>query len=482
MAFNKRIIKNIAASLLGEGVGGLLNIYIIVLIARTLGPEKFGDFAFVLAFVGLIQLVTDLGITNLLVREISQKLDQYTTLLGNVRLLSWSVSSVVIVPVAIVCLLWLDDTSLGLSLFLMTLAALATFHSVIYGALFRAFEKMEFNAAIFVVHKFILLGFVLYWIEHNPTIPSLCFCFLLANTYQFLLFYLCTIFTFKPIRWQFDLAMWKYLVLESIPIGFSMLFRKATLHVDTLLLKAISTPLALGLFNAAYRIIQIVEMIPFTLSIPMYPKLSQLALERDHRFTDFLNQILQLYMILAIPMVSYVCLHSTSIISIMFTPEFAESAPVLQALSAAIFFIFPSSLMIYVFSALGHQRYFTGISAAVLACKLVLDLILIPTMHAFGAAIGTVAAEATFMILSLVFLYRLSIKVDFWKMLFKPALAAIVANLVVLQFFTTEGLLRFVLASLVFGIIYLAMIAVMFRGFRFPVAAKLKQEAANETT
>ncbi|MBU6952879.1 flippase [Hahella sp. HN01] len=460
MSSNKKIFRNIIATLLGEGVGALLNIYVIVLIARTLGPESFGDFAFILAFVGLLQLVTDMGVTNLLVREIAQKAEQYKHFFGNVRLLAWAVTLVATAPTAVVCLLILEDRDFGMSLFIMTVAALIVFHSVIYGALFRAFERMEFNAAIFVIHKVILLALTLYWRDHDPSILALCGYYLLANVCQFLLFYACSLAVFKRIPWRFDPGLWKYVLFESVPIGLSMMCRRATLHVDTLILKAMAAPLALGLFNAAYRVIQIIEMLPFTLSIPIYPKLARLALGDKAEFSRFLNQVLKFYAILSLPIVAYVFVFAEDIIGLMYTPEFASSANILQALAVAIFFIFPSSIMIYVYSAMGRQRLFTLISLATLATNAILDILLIPHLHAFGAAVGTVTAEALFIAGSLWFLYRQSVPVQWVRMSYKPLLAALLAGYAVNAAFASPGLLQFILASLLFAVAYLILILV----------------------
>ena len=458
MSSNKRIARNLIVSILGEGVGALLNIYIIVLIARTLGPVGFGEFAFILAFVGLLQLITDLGITNLLVREVAQNPDKYREIVGNARVLAWLLTLIVIIPTAVICLFVLADKGFGLTLLVMTVAAMAVMHAVIYGALFRAFERMEFNAGFFVLHKVILLGLVFYWMNTDTSLLQLCYFYLLANLCQFLMFYIASWKVFERISWKIDLVYWKYLIWEAIPVGISMLFRKATLHVDTLLLSAFASPVALGLFSAAYRIIQIVEMLPFTLSIPMYPKMARLALDSRDEFEVFLNQVIKFYILISLPVMAYLIVFSEQIIGLMFSTEFSESTPILQALSVAVFFIFPSSIMIYVYTALNKQRLFTVISAAVLATNAGLDMWLIPDFGAFGAAVGTVAAEALFVVVSVIFLQNQGIFVDLIKLSYKPFFAATVAGLGVNQLFSLDGLFQWVAGSLSFFLIYVAVI------------------------
>lgn len=458
MSSNKRIARNLVVSILGEGVGALLNIYIIVLIARTLGPVGFGEFSFILAFVGLLQLITDLGVTNLLVREVAQNPNKFRDIVGNARVLAWLLTMLVITPTAAVCLLVLEDKDFGLTLLVMTVAAMAVLHAVIYGALFRAFERMAFNAGFFVLHKVILLGLVFYWMKGESSLLQLCYFYLIANVSQFFMFYLASWKVFERITWKLDLAYWKYLIWEAVPVGISMLFRKATLHVDTLLLSALASPIALGLFNAAYRIIQIVEMLPFTLSIPMYPKMARLAVDSREEFVLFLNQVLKFYILISLPVMTYLFVFAEQIIGLMFSVEFAASAPILQALSVAVFFIFPSSIMIYVYTALSRQRTFTLISAAVLATNAALDVWLIPEFGAFGAAVGTVAAESLFVVVSIIFLHSHGIYVNLIKLSYKPFFAAVVAGYGVAQLFSLEGIVQLVAGSLTFFVIYVVVI------------------------
>ena len=221
--------------------------------------------------------------------------------------------------------------------------------------------------------------------------------------------------------------MYKRQLIEAIPVGFSMLFRKATLHVDSILLSALSTPLALGLFSAAYRIIQIIEMLPFTLSIPMYPQLARLAGTNMQAFNDFLNKILRFYVMIALPVMGGLFIFANQIIGIMYTDDYQSAGSLLQALSVVVFFIFPSSIMIYVYTATQKQRLFTWVSLGVFSINAILDVIFIPFFDALGAVIGTAFAEAFFVISSLYLLNKSGCIVDVVSIIVRPLLALVLA-------------------------------------------------------
>jgi O-antigen/teichoic acid export membrane protein len=460
MSANRRIAGNVVATILGEGVGALLNIYVIILIARELGPENFGAFSFILAFVGLIQLVTDMGITNLLVREIAQKPERYPAIIGSVRSLAWVLTGIVLLPLSIVCLVFIEDKDFGLSLLLMASAALAVMHAVIYGAVFRAFERMTFNATFFVFHKILLLVLVLAWMAGEATILNLCLVYLLANIAQFFMFFIATWIVFARVKLAFDYPYLKYLLIEAIPVGFSMLFRKATLHVDSILLSALSTPLALGLFSAAYRIIQIIEMLPFTLSIPMYPQLARLAGTNMQAFNIFLNKILRVYVMIALPVMGGLFIFANQIIGIMYTDDYQSAGVLLQALSVVVFFIFPSSIMIYVYTATQKQRLFTWVSLGVFLINAVLDVIFIPFFDALGAVIGTAFAEAFFVIASLYLLNKSGCVVNVVAIIVRPLIALVLAVMVFELVPIFDGILMLIVQGILFLMLYAALLLV----------------------
>ncbi|MEI8008542.1 MAG: oligosaccharide flippase family protein [bacterium] len=74
------IIKNTFRLLIAEGVSKGSLFLISILIARQLGPEQFGVMSFVISFVSLFIVLTDFGLTTLMVREVSRdesKLSEY---------------------------------------------------------------------------------------------------------------------------------------------------------------------------------------------------------------------------------------------------------------------------------------------------------------------------------------------------------------------------------------------------------------------
>ena len=86
---SKRVVKNSLSRLSGYAVGAGLFFMTFVLIARYLGVEGFGRFSSILACVGIIQRLADMGVRNILVRNMAVDRENFALYLGIARTLMW---------------------------------------------------------------------------------------------------------------------------------------------------------------------------------------------------------------------------------------------------------------------------------------------------------------------------------------------------------------------------------------------------------
>jgi len=68
MKQSQRIVKNVLAGGVAVGLGGLLQLGAVVLIARSVSVSDFGIYSFILAFAVFFQLLADSGFSNILMR------------------------------------------------------------------------------------------------------------------------------------------------------------------------------------------------------------------------------------------------------------------------------------------------------------------------------------------------------------------------------------------------------------------------------
>jgi len=197
-------------------------------------------------------------------------------------------------------------------------------------------------------------------------------------------------------------------------------------HADKLLLGALATPAAVGLFSAAYKFVE--AMTPFTvnLTLPLFPVFSRIALISPRQLFESLERSLKFLYVLGTPLAILLFCHAERIVALFFGQAYQEAAFLLRLLAPAVLLLLPTSIYGYTFTALGRQRLYTICVALSLATNLVVDLLLIPFYGPIGAALGTLAAEGVLFGSGLIMLSRLGGGLAGVRLLWRPAVAGLV--------------------------------------------------------
>ena len=142
---------------------------------------------------------------------------------------------------------------------------------------------MELNAAVLVSQRVVLLVLVLAGLHSDADLPGLASCFLGERLFQWTFLRLLVWRRYTRYAWRFDVGYWRYLLREGLPVGAGMVLRRISWQVNILMLSALSTAAAVGLYGAANRVVHVLSVIPFTLSIPVFPLLSRIGAESPER-------------------------------------------------------------------------------------------------------------------------------------------------------------------------------------------------------
>lgn len=454
------VMRNLVFGVAGEAISGALNFLTLILVARALGTAEFGVFSYILAFVGIFQLFADLGLTNTLVREIARERERVAEIMGALRPLAW-ISSLVIFAL-IAALGWpLSATAeIYQATLLLGLAVLATFHSFSYASVCRAFEEMGYNAAGNITHKVLQIVLVMLALFMDTGVVGVAAAMLAANLYQWLFFHIVVRRRYVPnLRWRVDVVYWHYLLLEAIPIGMAMVFRRANQQVGTLVLTALATSTSVGLFNAAYKIVQMIDMIPFTLSLPFFPPIARLARESPQRLFALLERVWRIFMIIAAPLMVWLFVMAPRLVELMFGAQYAAATDTLRILTFAVLFLFVTALYAYLFSALQRQRFYTISSGLCLLANILLGVLLIPYYGHMGAAVAALAGEAIFCASGAWLLYGLGLRLSVLRVFGIPLLLALVI-VPILWWALSLSLIAAIACSAFYVVLYLVLVIV----------------------
>jgi O-antigen/teichoic acid export membrane protein len=454
---NRRVIRNLLLVFSSEGIGGILSFVILLLSARLLGVENFGVFSFILAITSVCQLVADFGLTNLIVREVAKDKERAPDIMGNVLTLAWCLSLLILVVVTLISWFSLDRQEDITAAVIMGVAVLATYHGVVYSSVCRAFEHMGYNAFSFVAHKVILLALILFfsgtYSPFDSLLVGIAIAYLLANLCQYAFFVVVVNHRFFRFTFGRDFRFCLQLLKDAIPIGASMVIRRLTLQVDVLILSLLASVSAVGIFNAAYKVVQVVDMIPFAICLPLFPAMSRLATGDKIHLEVFFSRALTGFLIVSIPLSGYLFISATNLIDVFYGYSFSRAGAVLQVLSFSIIGLFVNMLLSYLFIALDKQNFYLLAAAACLITNGVLDAALIPFWGELGAAYGTLAGEFCYFVLCVYFLRQVGVKYAWLANTWRPVIITFIAG-GLCHLIVIEGVLAQVIVTGVFGCLY----------------------------
>jgi O-antigen/teichoic acid export membrane protein len=160
---------------------------------------------------------------------------------------------------------------------------------------------------------------------------------------------------------------------------------------DRLFLYVFATPAVVGLYEAAYRVIQPFYMISAVVGDAMYLPLAQ-AFETD-RLRPTFRRYVDLMCFATIPLGFFLLAFAPAVVAILYGAEYAAASAYLAILGWVITFGYTSGVAVIPFSAWNRPREYGNSTLLGGALNLGLNFALIPPFSGFGAAWATVAAK-----------------------------------------------------------------------------------------
>ncbi|MBX6364985.1 MAG: oligosaccharide flippase family protein [Gemmatimonadetes bacterium] len=158
---------------------------------------------------------------------------------------------------------------------------------------------------------------------------------------------------------------------------------------DVLLLAHWRAPAEVGLYAAAYRFLDVGQALALAVAGALVPQLAR-AGERAARTAW---RAVRLALLCTIPAAAALALLRAPVVGALYGAGYAEAAPVLGALAAALAPLVVNMVALSALSAAGNAGAAARLYLAAAALKLALDAVLIPARGAGGAALAALLSE-----------------------------------------------------------------------------------------
>ncbi|HEY4233824.1 MAG TPA: flippase [Lacipirellulaceae bacterium] len=390
-----RISKNASMLLLGTMLRMVFTLAFVVYAARYLGVEGYGKFALTQSWFELCLSLTATGLGILVTREVAKDVSWLT------RHLVPSIAMIVGLGAAAGGLLALvthfasyaPDTRLAI--LIAALAIIPAALCAIAEAIFVAFEKAELVAVGTAAESLARTALWLAALMTGHGLLSLFVILIAARWVQLILYMLFLMRRLPPIQWRLELKTLWSLVLEWRVFAAETWLATLYLSLDVVLLSFFCGEAAVGLYDAAWKLIRFGPVVANSFTTAVFPFIARLYVNSREMFQQISEQSVKYILACVLPAVLCITILSDRIVVLLYSEQYASSAPILQVLAWLLIPQFLNPFLSRVLYARGQQGRSLAVSAIGLASFLAVALVLIPKFGVIGAAWSTVLSSYT---------------------------------------------------------------------------------------
>lgn len=396
MSLFRRLAFNTGAQLLGKVISTGVGVIIVGLLTRYLGQDGFGAYSTANAFLQIFTLFLDLGVNVTFVALLGEHADDETyerrcvSALFTLRLVTAGALTLLAPLIG-----WFSPYSSDVKWAIIALTGSLLFPGLtqLVTGIQQRHLQTHIGAISEVAGRLTLLAGILIARSLGLGLIPIMWFVSLGSLVNFLLSLLFT----RPhglIRWNWDVAFWKDTLVRSWPIGVSILFNLIYFKGDTLILSLVRSNAEVGIYSAAYRVLEILITIPFMFAGLLLPLFSAAWAKGDHkRLSSLAQETLSATMMFVAPMVIGTLILADRIMTLVAGPEFIASGPILRILIVATGIIFLNVIYAHVVVAIQAQRKMLPFYISIALLTLLGYLLFIPSYGMKAAAWLTLGSE-----------------------------------------------------------------------------------------
>ena len=396
---NARIIeynlikKNTFYLLVSRFISGGYQFFIMILIARHLGVSYFGIYTFSITIAGILGIVSDFGICQLMIREVAKDKDK-----ANVYFLNGSIIKLLLNFFVFLIFYFLIT---GFHFFdykntilLACVSSMLLVFTNFYISFFNAFEKMHITAALSGLQSILASSAcLLILLLGLKNVNYFFIAHIIINIFMMVFSLLLTIKKISLKNFRTDFKFSFYLIKNAIPFGIFILAGMLYFQIDTVMLSVMKNQNAVGIYQAPFRLIMTLDIIPLLLSTAIYPTISKAFIESKDQALTYITKLLIKSLYIGLPIALSMSLLSKQIIIFGYGDQFSPSISTFAILS----WIFPIRVCCHILGAALFATNCQNIRAlaTVLSAffNIVLNLLLIPHYSYNGAAFASVVTS-----------------------------------------------------------------------------------------
>ncbi len=421
-----RAISNLSSLILASVIANTIGFATVAYLARSLTAEGLGRVSFAQALYQYFLLIGNFGLNLFGIREIARDRNGMRNTVNTVVTLQTLLSIVAAGLIVLFAFLLPKPTQdrVLISLFALDIVIWGIFLDWV----FRGLETMKIVAVAQAVRAIVYAGLIFVLVRNQSDILRVPVFHFLSTVALVAIPGVVYIRRYGWPRPSFNTSRWKYALKTALPFLFISVLIQVYYNLDTVMLGFMKSNEAVGLYNAAYKIIFLVISLGALIQDVFFPVFSRLFVESKEKMRKALNLAHHLFVIISIPIGVGGTILARPLITFIYGSPYAGAVLPFQLLIwtvVAQFFgvTFGTALL----TTNKERNFMYGVGMGALA-NIILNFILIPRFGPEGAAISTIVAQiivTTFLVLS----SRNIAQIRIFNYLPKPLIASLVMGL-----------------------------------------------------
>lgn len=356
-------------------------------LARQIGADNLGKYTFALSFTTIFAVLIDLGLANVVIREVAKfksQASQFLTAVLAVKIpLSILIYFVVITAINLMGNPPLTAQLVYLSGIIMVIDSFTlTFYSI-----FRGFHNLKVEALGTIIFQLLVAGSGIILVQLTHDVRILILAVLFGSAFN--LFYSMFLLTKKlglRLSLKTNKAMVKSMLLIALPFALAAIFTRIYGYIDSVFLHQFVNDRAVGYYSIPYKVTFALQFIPLAFIAALYPAFATYFVQDKERLKFIFQKAIIYLTIIALPISLGIIALADKIVLHIYSSEYQASIAPLQILIISLTLLFINFPLGALLNACNRQARNTVNIGIVMTVNIIMNLFLIPKFGVIGAA------------------------------------------------------------------------------------------------
>lgn len=390
MSLHRQIARNTVIQLIGKSFSTILGLVAIMIMTRALGVEQFGWYITAVGFLQFIGLLSDFGFTITTASMLAEQSFDKQRLLHTIFTWRFITALFFNIIAFLVIFFFPYSKEIKIAVSILTISFFAISLNQVFTGYYQYKLKMHIQTIGDLIGRiFLVTGVAIFSYLHLGFLPLM---IIISIASAFNCLYLWA--NSGEIKFSLDAKISLALLKKIWPVALAVIFNAFYLQGDRVILPLFVSQTDVGLYGAAYRVLDIVIQLAAIAMGIMLPLLTHSWSRAD--YTEFKKRAqLSFDMVLLIlsPMIAGVIALSKPIILFIATEKFSTASQILSILIIASLGISFGMIFGHIALAINKQKQVLWIYISDAVLSIIGYFIFIPQFGVYGAVYVTIFSE-----------------------------------------------------------------------------------------